>query len=209
MNNSTAGFPVLHYLQSLVRLMFIESIMPSNHLILCHPLFLLPSVFPYIGVLSNESALCIRWPKYWSFSFSFSISQSNEYSELISLGLTGFILLSKGLSRVFSSTAVQKHQFFSAQPSLWSNSYICTWLLEKPKLLTIWIFVVKVMCLPFNTLSRLVITFLPRSKHLLTSWLWSPSTVILEPKKIKSVTVSVFFFPHLFAMKGWDWMPWS
>ena len=115
--------------QSLVRLMSIESLMPSNHLILCCPLLLLPSVFPYIGVFSKESALCMSWPKYWSFSFS--ISPSNEYSELISLGLTGFILRSKGLSRVFSSTAVQKHQFFGAQPSLWSNSHICTWLLEK------------------------------------------------------------------------------
>ena len=126
MNNSTAGFPVLHYLQSLVRFMFIESIMPSNHLILCHPLFLLPSVFPYIGVLSNESALCIRWPKYWSFSFSFSISQSNEYSELISLGLTDLIFLSKELSRAFYSTTVRKHQFFGIRPSFWSNSHICT-----------------------------------------------------------------------------------
>ena len=112
--------------RSLFKLPSIKSVMPSNHLILCHPLPLLPLIFPSIKACSNESALCIRWPKYWSFSFSFSISQSNEYSELISLGLTGFILLSKGLSRVFSSTAVQKHQFFSAQPSLWSNSYICT-----------------------------------------------------------------------------------
>ena len=99
--------------------------------ILCRPLLLLPSLFPSIRVFSNESVLCIRWPKYWSFSFN--ISPSNEYSGLISLGLTGFISLqSKGLSRVFSNTTVQKHQFFSVQFSLWSNSHIHSWLLEKP-----------------------------------------------------------------------------
>ena len=103
--------------QSLLRLMFIESVMPSNHLILCHPLLLLPSVFPRIRVFSNESALHIRWPKYWSFSFS--ISPSNEYSGPISFRWTGWIsLLSKGLSEVFSNTAIQKHQFFSSQLSL-------------------------------------------------------------------------------------------
>ena len=98
--------------------MSIESVMPSNHLILCHPLLLLPSIFPSIRVFSNESAFHIRWPKYWSFSFS--ISPSNEYSGLVSLGLTGWISLqSKGLSRVFSNTTVWKHQFFGAQPPLW------------------------------------------------------------------------------------------
>ena len=103
--------------QGLLKLMSIESVMPSNHLILCHPLFLLPSIFPTIRVFSNESVLSIRWPKYWSFSFS--ISPSNENSGLISLGLTDWIsLLSKGLSRVCSNTTVQKHQFFSAQLSL-------------------------------------------------------------------------------------------
>ena len=106
---------------SLLKLMSIESVMPSSHLILCHPLLLLPSIFPSIRVFSNESVLHIRWPKYWSFS----ISPSNEYSGLISLGQTGFISLqSKGLSRVFSNTTVQRHQFFSAQPSLWPNSHI-------------------------------------------------------------------------------------
>ena len=100
---------------SLLKLMSIELVMPSNHLVLCHPLFLLPSIFPSIRVFSSESAVCIRWPKYWSFS----ISPSNEYSGLIPLGLTGLISLqSKGLSRVFSNTTVQKHQFFSAQLSL-------------------------------------------------------------------------------------------
>ena len=115
----------------LLKLMSIESVMPSNHLILCHPLLLPPSIFPSIRVFSNESAVCIRWPKYWSFSFS--VSPSNEYSGLISFRLTGLISLpSKGLSRVFSNTTVQKHQFFDAQPSLWFNSHIHTWLLEKP-----------------------------------------------------------------------------
>ena len=113
---------------SLLKLMSIESVMPSNHLILCRPL-LLPSIFPSIGVDSNESVLCNRWPKYWSFSFS--ISPFDEYSGLISFRMDWLDLLeSKGLSRVFSNTTVQKHQFFSAQLSLWSNSHIHT--LEKP-----------------------------------------------------------------------------
>ena len=116
------GFPVLTNFQSLLKPTSIESVMPSNHLILCRPL-LPPSIFPSIGVFSNESVLPIRWLKYWSFSFS--NSPFNEHSGLISLGLTGLISLqSKGLSRVFSSTTVQKHQFFGAQPSLWSNSHI-------------------------------------------------------------------------------------
>ena len=103
--------------QSLLKLMPIESVMPSNHLILCHPLLLPPSIFCSIRVFSNESALRIRWPKYWSFSFS--ISPSSEHQGLVSLGWTGLIsLLSKGLSRVFSNTTVQKHQFFGAQLSL-------------------------------------------------------------------------------------------
>ena len=109
------------------------------------------------------------------------------------LGLTGFISLqSKGLSRVFSNTIVQKHQFFGAQPSLWSNSHIHTWLLKKTIALTVWTFVGKVMSLLFNTLFRFAIAFPPRSKCLLISWLQSLSTVILEPKKIKSVTVFTF-----------------
>ena len=111
--------------QSSPKLMSIELVMPSNHLILCHPLLLLLSIFPRIKVFSNESALHMRWPKYWSFSFS--ISPSNP------LGWTGWISLqSKWLSRVFSNTTVQKHQFFSAQLSLQSNSHIHIWLLEKP-----------------------------------------------------------------------------
>ena len=123
------------------------------------------------------------------------------------LELTGLIsLLSKGLSRLFSSTIVWKHQFFSAQPSLWSNSHIHTWLLDKTIALTIWTFVGKVMSLLFNILSRFVIAFLPRSKHLLMSWLQS----LFSDFGAQENSLSLFpFFPHLFAMKWWDWMPWS
>ena len=131
--------------QSLLKLMSIDSVMPSNHFILCCPLLLLPSIFSSIRVFSNKSALRIRWSKYWSFSFS--ISPSSEYSGVLALasflpkniqdwsplGWTGWISLqSKGLSRVFSNTTVQKHQFFSAQISSQSNSHIHTWPLEKP-----------------------------------------------------------------------------
>ena len=108
---------------SLFKLMSIESVTPSNYLFLCHPL-LPPSVFPRFRVISNELILCIRWPKVWSFSLS--ISPSNEYSGLISFRIDWISLQSKGLSRVFSNTTVQKHQFFSTQPSLWSNSHIHT-----------------------------------------------------------------------------------
>ena len=143
--------------------------MPSNHLILCHPLLLLPSIFLSIRVFSNESALRIRWPKHWSFSFR--ISPSNEYSGLISFRLAGQISLqSKGLSRVFSNTTVQKHQFFSVQLSLQSNlhPYVTT---GKTIALPMSTFVSKVMSLFFNRLSRFVIAFLLRSKRLLISWL--------------------------------------
>ena len=117
--------------QSLLKLMSIKSVMPSNHLILYRLLLLLSLIFCNIRVFSNESALHIRWPKYWSFSFN--ISSSNEQSGLISSSWTGWISLqSKGLSRVISNTTVQKHQFFSAQLSLYSNSHVHTWLLEKP-----------------------------------------------------------------------------
>ena len=117
--------------QSLFKLMSIELVMPSNHLILCRPLLLLPSIFPSIRVFSNESVLRIRLPKYWNFSFS--ICPSNEYSELVFFRIDWFdSLQSKGLSRVVSNTTVQKHQFFCAQLSLWSNSHSYTWLLEKP-----------------------------------------------------------------------------
>ena len=115
--------------QSLLKLMSIESVIPSKHIILCHPLLLLPSIFPNIRVFSNESTPCIRWPKYWSFSFS--LSPSNEYSGLVSFRTTFSILHSKGLLRIFSNATVHKHQFFGTQPFLWSNSHIHTWLLEK------------------------------------------------------------------------------
>ena len=117
MNCSTPGFPVHHKLPELAQTHVHQSVMPSNYLILCRPLLLPPSIFPSIRVFSNKSVLHIRWPKYWSFSFS--ISPSNEYSGLISLGWTRWIFLQyKGLSRVLSNTTVQKHQFFSSQLSL-------------------------------------------------------------------------------------------
>ena len=115
--------------KSLLKFMAIKSVMLPNHLILCHPLLLLPSVFSSIRVFSNKLVLCIRWSKYWSFSFS--ISPSNEYSGLISFRIGLISLQFKGLSRVFSNTTVRKHQFFSAQPSLLSSSHIHTWLPEK------------------------------------------------------------------------------
>ena len=115
---------------SLLKLMSIESVMPSNHLILWHPLLLMPSIFPSIRVFSNESVLRIRWPKYWSFGFRISHMNIQDW---FPLGLTGWISLqSQRLSRVFANTTVQKHQFFGAQLSWWSNSHIHPWLLEKP-----------------------------------------------------------------------------
>ena len=117
--------------QSSLKLMSIESVMPSSHLILCRPLLLLLPIPPSIRVFSNESTLCMRWPKYWSFSFS--ISPSNEHLGLIAFRMDWLISLqSKGLSRVFSSTTVQKHQFFGTQLSSQSNSHIHTWPLENP-----------------------------------------------------------------------------
>ena len=175
--------------RSLLKLMSIESVMPSNHLILCCPLLLLPSIFPSIRVSSNEWTLCIRWPKYWSFSFN--TSPSNEYSGLISFRMDWLDLFAiqgtfKSLVQHHSSKAsvLQHSAFFIVQLSC---SYMTT---GKTIALTRWTFVGKVMSLFFNMLSRLVITFLPRSKRLLISWLQSPSAVILEPKKIKSLTVS-------------------
>ena len=159
---------------SLPKLMSIESVMPSNQLILRHPLLLLPSIFPSIKVFSNESALHIRWPKYWSFSFSFS--PSNEYPGLISFRMDWLDLLAvqgnlKSLLQHHSSKAsiLQCSTFFIIQLS---HPYMTT---GKTIALTRWTFVGKVMSLLFNMLSRLVITFLPRSKHLLISWLQSPS----------------------------------
>ena len=122
MDCSRPGFPVLHISQNLLKFTPIELVMLSNHLILCHPLFLLLSIFPSIRIFSNELALCIRLPKYWSFIFS--ISPSNEYSGLIFFRSCLLSLQPKGL--LDSSTTVQKLQFFGPQPSLWSNSHICT-----------------------------------------------------------------------------------
>ena len=116
--------------RSLLKLMSIESVMPTKHLILCHHFLLLLSIFPSIRVFPNESVLCIRWPKYWSFSLS--ISPSSEYSALISLLTSLISLQSKGLWRVFSNTTVHNHQFSGAQLSLWSNCHFYKWLLEKP-----------------------------------------------------------------------------
>ena len=184
--------------QSLLKLMSIESVIPSNHLLLCSPLLLLPSIFPSIKVFYNESALCIRWPKYWSFSFS--ISPSNEYSGLISLRIDLFDLVTvqgtlKSLLQCHSLKAsfLQCSAFFMVQlsPPYTTTGKTIAW--------TIWTFVGKVL---FNIPSRFVIAFLPRSKHLLISWLQSPSAVILEPKKIMSITVLLYL--HLFAIKWWD-----
>ena len=160
--------------------MSIESVMPSSHLILCHPLLLLPSIFPSIRVFSNESVFCIKWPKYWSFSFSIQFPMNIQ--DWFPLGWTGWISLqSKELSRVFSNTAVQKHHSLVLS---FLYGLTCTSIRDTGKTiaLTRWTFVGKIMSLLFNMLSRLVITFLPRSMHLLISWLQSSSAVILEPK---------------------------
>ena len=174
---------------SLLKLMSIKLVMSSSHLILCHPLLLLPSIFPSIRVFSNESALRMRWPKYWSFSFS--ISPSNEYSGLISLRIDWFNLHAvqgtlKSLLQHHSSKAsiLPCSAFFIVQLS---HPYMTT---GKTIALPRWTFAGKVMSLLLNMLSRLVITFLPRNKCLLISWLQSPSAVIWEPSKIKPATVS-------------------
>ena len=171
-------------------LKLIELVMPSNHLILCHPLLLLPSIFPSIRIFSNESVLLIRGPKYWSFSPS--ISPSNEHSGLIAFRIDCHNLLAvkgtlKTLLQHHSSKAsiLQHSAFFMDQLS---HPYLTT---GKTIALTRWIFTNKIMSLLLNKLSRIVIAFLQRSKHLLISWLQSPSAVILEPfKKIKFLTVS-------------------
>uniref|UniRef100_A0AC11ET90 Uncharacterized protein n=1 Tax=Ovis aries TaxID=9940 RepID=A0AC11ET90_SHEEP len=168
--------------------MSIESVMPSNHLILCRPLPLLPSIFSSIRVFSNESALRIRWPKYWSFSFN--ISPSNEHPGLISFRMDWLDLAVQGTLK----SLLQHHS--SKASILWRSAFFILQLSHpymttgKTIALTRWTFVGKVMSLLFNMLSSLVITFLPRNKHLLISWLQSPSAVILEPPKIKSDTVS-------------------
>ena len=172
--------------------MSIELLMPSHHLILCRPLLLLHSIFPSIRVFSNESVLRIRWPTYWSFSFS--ISPSNEYSGLISFRMDWLDLLAiQGTLK----SLLQHHSSKASIPQgssflILSHPYMAT---GKTIALTRWTFVDKVISLLFNKLSRLVITFLPRSKCLLISWLQSPFGVILEFKKYK-----VFYFFHCFPI---------
>ena len=185
---SMPGLPVHHQLLELTQLMSTESVMPSNYLILCHPL-LTTSIFPSIRVFSNDSVL-VRWPKYWSFSFS--ISSSNEYSGLIFFRMDWLDLLAvqgtlKSLLQHHSSKAsmLQLSAFFIIQLS---HPYVT---IGKTIALTRQTFVGKFMSLLFNMLSRLVVTFLPRRKCLLISWLQSPSAVVLEPPQIKSVIVSI------------------
>ena len=179
MNHSTPGLPVHHQL-----LEFTELVIPSNHLILCHPILLLPSLFPTIRVFLNESALRIEWPKYWSFSFN--ISPSNEHPGLISLRMDWLDLLA------VQGTLKSLLQHHSSKASIpWHSALLIVQLLHpyrttgKTIALTRWTFVCKVMSLLFNMLSRLVMTFLPRSKHLLISWLQSPSAVIFGAPKYK------------------------
>ena len=170
--------------------MSIGSVMPSNHLILCRPLLLPPSIFPSIRVFSNKSVLHIRWPEYWSFSFN--VSPSNEYSGLISFRIDwlDFLAVQGTLKRL-----LQHHS--SKASVLWCSAFFVVQLsyaymtTGKTIALTRWTFVGKVMSLFFNMQTRLLVAFLQRSKRLLISWLQSPSAVILEPRNIKSVTVSV------------------
>ena len=183
-----ASLSIINF-QSSLKLTSIESMMPSSHLSLCHPLLLLPPIPPSIRVFSNESTLRMRWPKYWSFSFGISPSKEHQ-------GLTPFRMdwldlpavqgtLKSLLQHHSSKASILLHSAFFTVP--FSHPYMTT---GKTIALTRRTFVDKVMSLLFNMLSRLVITFLPRSKCLLISWLQSPSVVILEPKKIKSDTVS-------------------
>ena len=175
--------------------------MLSNHLILCHPLLLLPSVFPSIRIFSSALALCIRWPKYWSLSFSISPSNRVDFFRIdwFDLAVQGTL---KSLLQHYNSKALilQCSTFFMVQLS---HLYMTP---GKTLTLTIWTFVDKVISLLFNMLSRFILAFLPKNKHLLISRLQSPSTLILEPKKTKSVTASTF---SLFAVRWWDqmWCP--
>ena len=176
--------------------------MPSNHLILCHPLLFLPSIFPSIRVFSNESALLIRWPNIGASALAPGLPMNIQ--GWFPLVLTGWISLqSKELSRVFSDTTVQKHPFFGTQPSLCFDSHITT---GKTIVLTTQTFVGKVMSLLFNMLSRFVIALLPRNKYLWISWLQSPFAVILEPKKTKSATAFNFSLSICHEVMGPDAM---
>ena len=207
MGYSMPGFPVHHQLLELIQTHVHRVGDATNNLILYGPLLLLPSVFPSIRVFSNDSVLHIRCPrpKYWSFSFS--ISPSNEYSGLISFRMDWLDLAVQGTLKSLlqyhslKASVLQCSTFFIVQLLY---PYVTT---GKTIALTRWTFVGKVMSLLFNRLSRLVITFLPRSKCLLISWLQSPSAVILEPK---NKNLPLFpLFTHLFTMKWWDQMPWS
>ena len=163
--------------------------MPSNYLILCHPLIHLISILPSIRVFSNKSVFCIRWPKYWSFSFS--ISTSNEYSGLISFRIDWLDLLAaQGTLKESSPTPQFRSINTLALSFLYSPTLTSIHDYWKNHTLTRWIFVSKVMSLLYNMLPRLVIAFLPRSRHPLISWLQSPSAVVLKPPKIKSLTIS-------------------
>ena len=191
MKCTTPGLPVHHQLLEFTQTHALQSVMPFSHLIVCHPLLLLPPIPPSITVFSNESTLSMRWPKYWSFSFS--ISPSKEHPGLISFRKDWLDLLVvhgtlKSLFQHPSSKAsiLQRSAFFTVQLS---HPYMNT---GKTIALTRQTFVGKVMFLLLNMISRLVITFLPRSKHLLISWLQSRFAVILEPRKIKSDTVHYF-----------------
>ena len=188
MDCSTPGLPVHHRLPELAQTHVHwvgDAIQPSHPL--CS-LLLLPLVFPSIRVFSSESVLCIRWPKYWSFSLS--INPSSGYFGLISFRIDWLDLLAvQGTLKILLQHHNSKASILGAQPSLWSNSHIHTWL----PCMTRWTFIGKVMSFLFNMLSRFVIAFLPRCKHLLMSWLQRLFAVILEPKKIKSVTVSIVY----------------
>ena len=192
------GFLSITNSQSLLKLRSIVLMMPSNHLIFSRPLLFPPSVFLSIRVFSNELVLHIRWPNYWSFSFS--ISPSNEHSGLISFRMDRLDLLA---AQGTLKSLLQHHS--SKASVLWCSAFFIVQLsypymtTGKTITLTRWIFVGKVMSLFLNMLSRLVIAFLQRSKCLLISWLQSPSAVVLEPPKINYLTLSLF--PHLFAMK--------
>ena len=207
MDYSTPGFPVHHQLLELTQMHRVHQVGDAiNHLILCWARLLPPSIFPSIRVFSNESVLPIGWPKYWSFSFS--ISPSNEYSGLISFKMDWLDLLA------VQGTLESLFQHHSSKASILRWSTFFRVQLSYPNMttgktiaLTRWTFVGKVMSLLFSMLSRLVIAFLPRSKHLLISWLQSPSVVILEAQ---NWSLSLFpLFPHLFAMKWLDQTSWS
>ena len=186
--------------QSLLKLKSIESMMSSNHLILYCPLLLLPPIFPSIRVFSSELVLAIRWSKYWNFSFN--ITPSNEHSGWFPLGLTGLIsLLFKGLLRVLSSSTICKHQFFNAQPSLWSNSHICTWLLDKPwlwpygPLLAKWCLCFLLCCLGWSNI------FFQETM----SFNFMASVPIWSDFGAPRNSLSLFpLLPYLFALKWWD-----